>query len=99
MEFRKMVLRNLFTGNNGETDMENILIDMGRGEDETYGKGNMETYITICEIDNQEEFAVCLRKLKQGLCINLGVGLGWEMGGRFNREGIYVHLWLIHVEV
>ena len=36
-----------------------------------YGKRNMETYITICKIDSQQEFAVCLRKLKQGLCINL----------------------------
>ena len=27
-------------------------------------------------------------------------GVGWgEMGGRFKREGIYVYLWLIHVEV
>ena len=36
-----------------------------------YGKSNMETYITICKIDSQREFAVWLRKLKQGLCINL----------------------------
>ena len=35
----------------------------------------METYITICEIDGQREFAVWLRKLKQGLCINLE---GWD---------------------
>ena len=48
-----MVLKNLFTGNNGETDMEDILMDMGRGENEMYGKGNMETYITICKIDSQ----------------------------------------------
>ena len=42
-----------------------------------YGKSNMETYITICKIDSQQEFAVCLRKLKQGLCINLeGLGNG-----------------------
>ena len=34
-----------------------------------YGKSNMETYITICKIDSQWEFAVWLRKLKQGLCI------------------------------
>ena len=26
-------------------------------------------------------------------------GMGREMGGRFKREGIYVYLWLIHVEV
>ena len=36
-----------------------------------YGKCNMETYITICRIDSQQEFAVWLRTLKQGLCINL----------------------------
>ena len=29
-----------------------------------YGKSNMETYITICKIENQQEFAVCLRKLR-----------------------------------
>ena len=25
-------------------------------------------------------------------------GMGKEMGGRFKRKGIYVYLWLIHVE-
>ena len=38
------------------------------GEGEMCGKSNMDTYI---KIDIQREFAVCLRKLKQGLCINL----------------------------
>ena len=27
------------------------------------------------------------------------VEMGWEMGGRFKKEEIYVYLWLIHVEV
>ena len=36
------------------------------GEGEMYGKSNMETYITICKIDSQREFAVWLRKLRQG---------------------------------
>jgi len=27
------------------------------------------------------------------------VGMGREMGWSFKREGIYVYLWLIHVEV
>ena len=36
-----------------------------------YGKSRMETYITICKIDNQWEFALWLRKLKQGFCTNL----------------------------
>ena len=25
--------------------------------------------------------------------------MGWEVGRRFKMEGIYVHLWLIHVDV
>jgi len=41
-----------------------------------YGKSNMETYITICKIDSQWEFAIWLRKLKQGLCVNLEDGEG-----------------------
>ena len=40
-----------------------------------YGESNMETCITIDKIDSQWEFAVCLRELKQGLCINLE---GWD---------------------
>ena len=65
-----------------------------------FGESNKETYITMCKIDSQGEFAVCLRKLKQGLCINLegwdgegggrGVGSGW---------GTHVHPWQIHVDV
>ena len=64
-----------------------------------FGESSMETYITMCKIDSQGEFAVWLRKLKQGLCINLEGGMGQEMGWRFKREGIYVYLWLIHIEV
>ena len=63
-----------------------------------YGKSNMETYITICKTDSQQEFAVCLRKLKQGLCINIE---GWDVkgDGREAQKGGDVYLWLIHVEV
>ena len=64
-----------------------------------YGESNMETYITMCKIYSQREFAVCLKKLKQGLCINLEGWMGREMEGRLIREGIYVYLWVIHVEV
>ena len=50
------------------------------------GESSMETYITICKIDSQWEFAVCLRELKQGLHINLE---GWdgEGDGREVQEG------------
>ena len=43
-----------------------------------YGRSNTETYITICKIDSQRKFAVWLRKLKQGLCINIE---GWDREG------------------
>ena len=51
-----------------------------------YGKSNMEAYITICKIDSQGEFAVWLRKLKQGLYINLE---GWDgkVDGREVQKG------------
>ena len=56
----------------GETDIEKWTYghEEKGGEGEMYGKSNMETYITICKIDSQREFAVLLRKFKQGLCIN-----------------------------
>ena len=57
-------------------------MDMGRGEGEMYGESNRETYITMCKIDSQQEFAVWLRKLNHELCINLE---GWD-GERDRRE-------------
>ena len=63
------------------------------GDGEMYVESNMESSITICKIDSQWEFPICLRKLKQGLYINLegldGVGKRREL-----QEGgaIYVHM-------
>ena len=78
-------------GSNGETNKENRLINTEKrgGEGEMYGESNMETYITICKIDNQWEFAVWPRKLKQGLCINVE---RWDGEGdrRDIQEGGYI---------
>ena len=52
-----------------------------------YGKSNMDTCITICKIDIQWEFAVWLRKLKQGLCINLDRRDGEGEGREVQKEG------------
>ena len=82
-----MVLKNFLQGSNGETDIENRLMDIGREEGEMYGKSNMETYITICKIDRQWEFAVWLRKLKQGLCINIEGWDGEEDGREVEKGG------------
>ena len=73
MESRKMVPRNLFAGQQwSNRHREQTCGHGGRGgEGEMYGESNMETYIIICKIDSQWEFAICLSELKQGLCINL----------------------------
>ena len=52
-----------------------------------YGKSDMETYITVSKIDSQWEFAVWLRKLKPGLCINLEVCDGVGDGREVQRGG------------
>ena len=66
----------------GETDIENQHVERG-GEGKMYQESIMETYITMCKIDDQWEFAVWLGKLKQGLSINLeewdGEGVGREV--------------------
>ena len=63
-------------------------MDMGSGEERVgcMEESNMETYITMCKIDSQWKFAVWLRKLKQGLCINLEVCDG-EGDGREVQKG------------
>ena len=45
-----------------------------------YGKSNMETYITTCKIDSQQEFAVWLKTQTGALYQPRGVGWGgrWE---------------------
>ena len=56
-----------------------------------YGESNMETYITICKIDSQREFALRLRKLNQGLCSDLE---GWdgEGDGREFQKGVDIYI-------
>ena len=93
MESRKTVLQNLFIGQqwrNRHRQQTNGHGERG-GEGEMHGKSNMKTYITICKIDSQREFAVRLRKLKQGLCINLE---GWdrERDGREVQKGGDIHI-------
>ena len=60
MVSRKMVLKNLFSGKQGRNRHRKQTYGHGErgGEGEMYGKSNMETYITICKIDSQWEFAI-----------------------------------------
>ena len=74
-----MLLKNLFVGQQWKNRQRIDFWTWGcGGEGEIYGKSNMETYIIMYEMDSQREFAVWLRKLKQGLCINLE---GWDGEG------------------
>ena len=83
-----MVPKNLFAGQQWRN--RHIKQTYGHeergGEDDMYGEQNMETCITICKIDSQWEFAVYLRELKQGLCINLE-GQDGKGDGREVQEG------------
>ena len=96
-----MVLKNLFAGQQWRNRHREQTYGHGKrgGEGEMYGNSNMETYITMCKVDSQWEFAVWLRKLKQAICINLERWDGEEDVREFQKGGVYVYLWLIHIEV
>jgi len=53
-------------------------MDLGRREERVRCTERVTWKLTICKIDSPQEFAVWLRKLKQGLCINLD---GWDGEG------------------
>ena len=83
-----MLLKNLLIGQQWRNRHREWMYGCGerRGEGEMYGKSNMETYMTMCKIESQREFAVWLRKLKQGLCISLE-GTGGEGDGKEVQKG------------
>ena len=62
-----------------------------------YRKSNMETYITICKIANGN-LLYDSGNSNRGSVSTWKGRMGREIGGRFIREGIYVYLWLIHVD-
>ena len=75
-----MVLKNLFTGQQWRNRHRKSTYGHGErgGEVEMYGKSNMETYINICKIDSQQEFAVWLRNSNKTLYQPRGVGWGGD---------------------
>ena len=50
-----------------------------------YGNSNVETYITMCKIGSEWEFAVWLRELKRALYQTRGVG--WGGSGEGGSKG------------
>ena len=55
-----------------------------------YGKSNMETYITICKIDSNRNLLYGSGKSNRGSVSIYRGGMGWEMGGRFERGDICI---------
>ena len=60
MESRKMVLKNLFVGQQWRNRYREQTYGHGEkgGEGGMYGESNIETYISIYKINSQWEFAV-----------------------------------------
>ena len=87
MESRKMVLKNLFTGQQWRNRHREQTYGHGERaeEGEMYGESNMETHITICKMDSQWEFAVGSGNSNRG-SVSQPRGMGW--GGRWEfQEG------------
>ena len=55
-----------------------------------YGKSNMETYITICKIDSNRTLLYGSGNSNRGSVSIYRGGMGWEMGGRFERGDICI---------
>ena len=95
MESRTMVPKNLFAGQQWRKRQREKTYGHGErgGEGETYGESNVQTYITICKIDSQWEFAVFVSQETQiwALYQPREVGWGREMGGRFKRGYMYTY--------
>ena len=89
-----MVLMNLFARQQWRNRHREQTYGHGErgGKGETYGKSNMETYITICKIDRQWEFTYVSGNSNRGSVSTRGVGCGrrWEEGSR-GRGHMYTY--------
>ena len=61
------------------------------------GMSNMETYITICKTDSQLGICCMAQETQTGVLYQ-SRGVGWVDGREVQKAGVYVYLWLIHVE-
>ena len=66
-------------GSNGETDIENRLMDRGRGEERVRCMDRVTWKLILSYVKQiANGYLLCLRKLKQGFCDNLK---GWDGEG------------------
>ena len=88
-------------GSNGETDIENRLMGMGRGEQRVRSMERVTFKLTLPYVKQiaRENLLYSSGNSNRGSGSSQSGGMGREMGGTFKREGIYVYLWLIYIEV
>ena len=93
-----MLWKNLFTGQqwrNGHR--EQTYGDMGRGEERVRCVERVTWKLTLPYVKWRANRNLLYGSGNSNRALYQPRGLGW--GGRFKREGIYVYLWLSHVEV
>ena len=76
-------------------------MDMGRGEERVRCVERVTWKLTLPYVNYtaNRNLLYGSGSSNRGSVATYRSGMGKEMGGRFKREGIYVHLWLILVEV
>ena len=101
MESRVIVLKNLFTGQQWRNRHREKINEHGEGEERMRCMERVMWKLTLPYVKS-----IASRNLlygsgnsNRGSVINLEEWMGRNLGGRFKREGIYVYLWLIYVEV
>ena len=78
-----------------------ILMDMGRGEERVRCMKRVAWKLTLSYVKQtaNESLLYGSENSNKGSVSTQSSEMGREMGGRFQREGICVYIWLIHVEV
>ena len=97
MGSRKMILMRLFAGRKQRCRHREQICGHSRGRRGWDKQRSIETYTLPNIRQSQWELSVYHGELTTVLCDNLEEWVG--VGGRFKREGTYVDLWLIHVDV
>ena len=99
--YKKWYWRIYLQGSNGETDIENRPMDMGRGEERVRCMEWVTRKLILPYVKwiTNQNLLYGSGNSNRGSVSTWRGGMGREMGGRLQREGIYVYLWLIHVEV
>ena len=100
-EIQKMILKNLFSGQQWRNRLENRCMDMGRGEERVSCLERVTWKLTLHYVKQiaNRNLLYDLGNTNKSSVSAQRVGMGREMGRRFIKEWIYVYLWLIHVEV